>query len=51
VSEKDGDLTIVYGSRRVRFATELGLTEIDVLVKDPDEKDQMGVSSCKERSS
>jgi ParB-like chromosome segregation protein Spo0J len=51
VSEKDGDLTIVYGSRRVRFAIELGLTEIDVLVKDPDEKDQMGVSSCKERSS
>ena len=41
VSEKDGDLTIVYGSRRVRFAIELGLTEIDVLVKDPDENDQM----------
>ena len=41
VSEKDGDLTIVYGSRRVRFAIELGLTEIDVLVKDPDEHDQM----------
>jgi ParB family transcriptional regulator, chromosome partitioning protein len=41
VSEKDGALTIVYGSRRVRFAIELGLTEIDVLVKDPDENDQM----------
>ena len=41
VSEKDGDLTIVYGSRRVRFAIELGLTEIDVLVKDPDDLDNM----------
>jgi ParB family chromosome partitioning protein len=41
VSEKDGALTIVYGSRRVRFAIELGLTEIDVLVKDPDDQDQM----------
>jgi ParB family transcriptional regulator, chromosome partitioning protein len=41
VSEKDGALTIVYGSRRVRFAIELGLPEIDVLVKDPDDRDQM----------
>ena len=41
VSEKDGALTIVYGDRRVRFAIELGLTEINVLVKDPDDKDQM----------
>ena len=39
VSEKDGDLTIVYGSRRVRFAIELGLPEINVLVKDPDDHD------------
>ena len=41
VSEKDCALTIVYGSRRVRFAIELGLTEIDVLVKDPDDLDNM----------
>ena len=41
VSEKDGDLTIVYGARRVRFAIELGLPEINVLVKDPDDNDQM----------
>ena len=41
MSEKDGALTIVYGDRRVRFAIELGLTEIDVLVKDPDDNDQM----------
>ena len=41
VSEKDGDLTIVYGSRRVRFAIELGLPEINVLVKDPDDHDPM----------
>ena len=41
VSEKDGALTIVYGDRRVRFAIELGLTEINVLVKDPDDHDQM----------
>ena len=40
-SEKDGALTIVYGDRRVRFAIELGLTEINVLVKDPDDQDQM----------
>jgi ParB family chromosome partitioning protein len=41
VSEKDGDLTIVYGSRRVRLAIELGLPEINVLVKDPDDHDPM----------
>ena len=41
VTEKNGDLTIVYGSRRVRTAIELGLPEIDVLVKDPDDHDQM----------
>ena len=41
VSEKDGALTIEYGARRVRFAIELELTAIDVLVKDPDENDQM----------
>ena len=41
VSERDGALTIVYGSRRVRLAIELGLTEIDVLVKDPDDHDNM----------
>ena len=41
VSEKDGALTIVYGARRVRFAIELGLIEIDVLVKDPDDLDNM----------
>ncbi len=41
VSEKDGALTIVYGSPRVRFAIELELSEIYVLVKDPDDKDQM----------
>jgi ParB family transcriptional regulator, chromosome partitioning protein len=35
VAEQDGDLTIVYGSRRVRLAIELGLPEINVLVKDP----------------
>ena len=38
---KDGALTIVYGERRVRFAIEFGLPEIDVLVKDPDDHDQM----------
>src|SRR3984885_6606023 len=41
VSEKDGDLTIVYGSRRVRLAIELGLPEINVLGKDPDDHDRM----------
>jgi ParB family chromosome partitioning protein len=41
VSEKDGALTIVYGARRVRVAIQIGLPEIDVLVKDPDDHDQM----------
>jgi ParB family transcriptional regulator, chromosome partitioning protein len=41
VAEQDGDLTIVYGSRRVRLAIELGLPEINVLVKDPDDHDPM----------
>jgi ParB family chromosome partitioning protein len=41
VSEKDGALTIVYGARRVRIAIQVGLPEIDVLVKDPDDNDQM----------
>ena len=41
VSEKDGDLTIVYGARRVRFAINIGMTEIDVLVKEPDHSDPM----------
>ena len=45
VSEKDGALTIEYGERRVRFAIELGLTEIDVLVIDPDDHDKMRASS------
>jgi ParB family transcriptional regulator, chromosome partitioning protein len=41
VSEHDDALTIVYGSRRVRLAIELGLPEINVLVKDPDDHDPM----------
>ena len=41
VTEKDGELTIAYGARRVRLAIALGLDEIDVLVKDPDESDRM----------
>ena len=41
VAEKDGDLTIAYGARRVRFAIEIGLPEINVLVKDPDDHDEM----------
>jgi ParB family chromosome partitioning protein len=41
VAEKDGALTIVYGSRRVRLAIELDLPEINVLVKDPDDHDPM----------
>ena len=40
-TEKSGELTIAYGARRVRFAIQIGLPEIDVLVKDPDESDQM----------
>ena len=41
VSEKNGELTIVYGARRVRIAIAIGLPEIDVLVKDPDDHDHM----------
>jgi len=41
VTEKNGELTLAYGARRVRTAIKLGLPEIDVLVKDPDEHDQM----------
>ena len=41
VTEKNGELTIAYGARRVRMAIRLGLPEIDVLVKDPDDNDQM----------
>jgi ParB family chromosome partitioning protein len=41
VSEKDGALTIEYGDRRVRFAIEVGLTEIDVIVIEPDDLNKM----------
>jgi ParB family chromosome partitioning protein len=41
VTEKNGELTIAYGARRVRIAIRLGLPEIDVLVKDPDDHDNM----------
>src|SRR5271165_1800131 len=41
VSEKNGELTIAYGARRVRIAIAIGLAEIDVLVKDPDDHDHM----------
>ena len=41
VTEKNGELTLAYGARRVRIAIKLGLPEIDVLVKDPDDHDQM----------
>jgi ParB family chromosome partitioning protein len=41
VSEKDGALTIVYGARRVRLAIDVGLKEIEVLVKEPDDSDPM----------
>ncbi len=41
VTEKDGELTISYGGRRVRMAIAIGLPEIDVLVKDPDDRDNM----------
>jgi ParB/RepB/Spo0J family partition protein len=41
VTESDGELTIAYGARRVRIAIQIGLSEIDVLVKDPDDHDQM----------
>jgi ParB family transcriptional regulator, chromosome partitioning protein len=41
VSETNGELTIAYGARRVRMAIAIGLPEIDVLVKDPDDHDHM----------
>jgi len=41
VTESDGELTTTYGARRVRIAIQIGLSEIDVLVKDPDDHDQM----------
>ena len=41
VTESNGELTIAYGARRVRIAIQIGLPEIDVLVKDPDDHDQM----------
>ena len=40
-SEEAGALTLVFGERRVRTAIKLGLPEIGVLVKDPDDKDHM----------
>ena len=41
VTEKNGELTIAYGARRVRIAIAIGLPEIDVLVKEPDDHDHM----------
>ncbi len=41
VSERNGELTIAYGQRRVRIAIAIGLPEIEVLVKDPDDHDHM----------
>ncbi len=41
VTEQHGELTIAYGERRVRIAIAIGLPEIDVLVKDPDDHDHM----------
>ena len=41
VTAKDGELTISYGDRRVRIAIAIGLRENDVLVNDPDDKDNM----------
>ena len=41
VSEANGELTIAYGERRVRMAIAIGLSEIDVLVKVPDDHDHM----------
>ncbi len=41
VREQHGELTIAYGERRVRIAIAIGLPEIDVLVKDPDDHDHM----------
>ena len=40
-SDKDGELELVFGERRVKTAIKVGLPEIDVLVKDPDDKDNM----------
>ncbi|HEY1779647.1 MAG TPA: ParB N-terminal domain-containing protein [Roseiarcus sp.] len=41
VTESNGELTITYGARRVRTAIQIGLFVIDVLVKAPDDHDQM----------
>jgi ParB family chromosome partitioning protein len=41
ILQPDDALTLVYGSRRVRLAIELGLPEINILVKDPDDRDSM----------
>jgi len=41
VTEKNSELTIAYGARRVRIAIAIGLPEIDVLVKEPDDHDHM----------
>ena len=41
VIEKNGELTIAYGARRVRIAIQIGLSEIDILVKDPDDRDHL----------
>jgi ParB family transcriptional regulator, chromosome partitioning protein len=41
VTEKNGELTIAYGARRIRIAIAIGLPEIDVLVKDSDDHDHM----------
>jgi ParB family transcriptional regulator, chromosome partitioning protein len=41
VTEKNGELTIAYGARRVRIAIAIGLPEIDVLVKESDDRDHM----------
>src|SRR5208337_1865624 len=41
VTEKNSELTIAYGARRVRIAIATGLPEIDVLVKEPDDHDHM----------
>ena len=41
VTEKNGELTIAYGARRVRIAIAIGLPEIDVLVEDSDDHDHM----------
>ena len=41
VIEQDSELTIAYGARRVHIAIQIGLPEIDVLVKGPDDNDHM----------